>query len=406
MTKIRSHRKSSVPKQTKIHSPKKAEKSSKTSSSSKPPSSNHAGHTPTHKVSKETQANTRARVVHDTGANHLQHTLNQRLNANNPQPLQTPPSNTPPPTATPSGTPQSTSAQDATTPAATATPIAAPTAPAETGAVATPAAQEPLPPAQYPDAVNNVVNVDEFLNNVQIPPDIQAQGPDAVNAHKLKELSTELHNHIYDTNGDYRRNPPPPFNDADAVQTIYTAAADLSKRQTLEENPRPTTGPWANRTDEEWAQSPQFHDQWVEKFVPLASSGVNGTDKKFGDYGWNPLYQDGSSSQSTHFQLAMNGTHMLGPARGLAWLGNIQHEYQGAGPSVQDFLNSQLAVRMTSQLATDNQYSPEQFAQDWGSNIRTGEPFASMNLSNPFNVPELLPILGLPQAEISPGRYP
>ncbi|MBI2264320.1 MAG: hypothetical protein HYU64_04005 [Armatimonadetes bacterium] len=267
-----------------------------------------------------------------------------------------------------------------------------------------------IPPPNYPEAVTrNFGDVNKYLVNVQVPPEVQAQGQAAVNDYKMKQLSQALHDKIYNADGTYRSNAP--FTDADAGQTLYMAAADLSFKQTFAENPRPTDiFLWQNRTDADWIKDSRFKEKWNDSFVQLASSAI--MSRKFGDYGWHPLYQDGTENQSSHFQMAMNGTYWLidklGPLAGssAAWAGNIQHEYQGPGPSVQDFLNSQLAISMTSRMYTDSSYSPVNFAQDWGTNIRTGWPYSSPQYN--FNIadPALVPILGLPIADVDRSRYP
>ena len=247
----------------------------------------------------------------------------------------------------------------------------------------------------YPDSVTAALGQtpSDYMAGLTPPANITAQGADAVNNWKMGQLAQELHTQLYDDNGAYRR--PPPFNDAEALQTLYSAAAQLSYEQIRAEGKDPNG---------------DGRDAWEDRFMGYAHQAV--LSQNFGDYGWNPIYQDGSATQGHHFQLALGGSNavnssFVGTTFGtfISQLGNYQHEYQGSGPSKQDGFNSMFAI-MVSRDLQNRAIDPFQAAVVIGTGLQTGEPIVSMNFADPRNYLWAAPVLGLPDAAVNRERYP
>lgn len=231
-----------------------------------------------------------------------------------------------------------------------------------------------------------------WLASLSPPPAVRSQGIGAINEWKMRQLSDTLHGKLYNADGTYKR--PAPFNDAEAMQAMYSGAAELSRADVASRGLDPA-GDGAK--------------QWRDGFIFLAQVGIG--NQPFGDYGFNPIYQDGSPTQAHHFQLALRGSYMVastvGPIGGtfIGQLGNFQHEFQGAGPSKQDAFNSMCAILITRELSA-GRMDPYQASAVIGSALQSGEPILSMDFSNPSNYLWAGPALALPDAQVDRSRYP
>lgn len=287
-----------------------------------------------------------------------------------------------------------------------------------------------------PDSVDRVVDVDAFLDEVEVPAEVSAEGADAVNQYKIDALTQELHSHIYEPTGEvdaegrpeYAYREDAPFTDADAVKTIYEASADLTLETTLAEHPRPP----AFDNDRQWMETPEMAREWKDRFVGLTSRTLafdSDPGGRFGDYGWHPNYQDGTQNQSSHFHAAFSLTYgvtadpdkleavpggsVLGPGT-VAYGGNIIHEWwpgdkDPQGGSTQDFMNSQMGIDLGTRLAEDPSFTPFDFADEWHHNTVTGAPYQDVDpgavwQSLPSH-PELAPAVLVPERPVE-REYP
>jgi hypothetical protein len=237
-----------------------------------------------------------------------------------------------------------------------------------------------------PDSVKaEIGDVQDYLNNIQVPADITAQGADAVNKYKIDVLANDLKSRIREEDGSFK--PAPPFDDVDAAQTVMASAALLSQ-QALQESGEFTM------------------DAWKDKFVDYARAVG-----RFGDYGWSRNFQDGTPTQTGHFWMAFEGSYGLfrgmgnnfltkallniGGAHGHEILadGGFVHLNTIDGRTKEDLNNSLFAVEMARQFENGDIPCPFSFTALWAQKTREGQDIPASAFY-------------LPHADISYNDYP
>jgi hypothetical protein len=219
-------------------------------------------------------------------------------------------------------------------------------------------------------------DINGYLASLTPPADVAALGVDAVNAWKIEQLAGVLHEQIYAADGSYLADPA--FNDAQAIETIYAASAQLTYDTLIAEGKDPYGAD---------------HAEWLADWSEVAGGGIG--SGPFGDYGWYEGYQDGTTTQSSHFHMALHGalvatlfssntTATTSFGEFVAHLGNMEHELRGAGPSMQDAMNSMAGIEIARQLSNGT-LNPFTAANAIGAELQTGA-FCRSEVGNPINL--------------------